>query len=122
MTQRAAHCATDHFARARAAGTQSREGSARLDRAVSSRTASRHVRDQTFLDIAVTNGDQWPRPMTNAERQRRYIARLKKAAVSNGGDAGLAKELAQAKAKIAELEDELARTKLRLKLAKAGLK
>ena len=63
-----------------------------------------------------------PRPMTNAERQRRYIARLKKAAVSNGGDAGLAKELAQAKAKIAELEDELARTKFRLKLAKAGLK
>jgi hypothetical protein len=42
--------------------------------------------------------------MTNAERQRRYIARLKKAAVSNGGDAGLAKELAQAKAKIASLK------------------
>lgn len=48
---------------------------------------------------------------TNAERQRRYIARLKqkaaqaaKAAVSNGGDhAKLVDELAQAKAKIAEL-------------------
>jgi hypothetical protein len=70
MTQRAAHCATDHFARARAAGTQSREGSARLDRAVSSRTASRHVRDQTFLDIAVTNGDQW-RDATPHDQRRK---------------------------------------------------
>jgi hypothetical protein len=53
---------------------------------------------------------------TNAERQRRYIAKLKaqaKASVSNataGRDhAALAKELAQAKARNAELEGQLAR-------------
>jgi hypothetical protein len=45
---------------------------------------------------------------TNAERQRRYIAKLKKAAkagVSNADHAALAQELAAAKARIAELEE-----------------
>ena len=45
--------------------------------------------------------------MTNAERQRRYIARLK--AQANPDRTTLAQELAQAKAKIAELEAKLER-------------
>jgi hypothetical protein len=56
------------------------------------------------------------RPMTNAERQRRYIARLKAQAIPDHAD--LARELAQAKARIAELEAELARTKRKLAKAK----
>jgi hypothetical protein len=47
---------------------------------------------------------------TGAERQRRYIARLKTAAANapNAGElAKLRKELAQAKARIAELTHEL---------------
>jgi hypothetical protein len=59
---------------------------------------------------------------TNAERQRRYIARLKaqaaQAGVSNapaGPDhAALVQELAQAKARIVELEQELAAAKARI--------
>ena len=47
---------------------------------------------------------------TNAERQRRYIARLKAraaAGVSNATDATLRQELAQAKQRIADLERRL---------------
>ena len=59
-----------------------------------------------------------PRPMTNAERQRRYIARLKAQAIPDHAE--LARELAQAGARIAELEAKLARAER--KLAKARKK
>jgi hypothetical protein len=58
---------------------------------------------------------------TNAERQRRYIARLKaqaKAGVSNASDA----KLAQAKARIAELEADLERERARCKSFEAALR
>jgi hypothetical protein len=59
---------------------------------------------------------------TNAERQRRYINRLKaaaKAGVRNTkSDTALAKELAQAKARIAALEAELSKAKTRTTAAR----
>lgn len=53
------------------------------------------------------------RALTNAERQRRYIARLKKAATSPDHKA-LARSLAAAKKRIAVLEDQLAHAKHQL--------
>jgi hypothetical protein len=47
--------------------------------------------------------------LSAAERQRRYIEKLKRAAQAGGGQAeidALAKQLAQAKARIAELEQK----------------
>ena len=56
---------------------------------------------------------------TNAERQRRYIARLKAQAAKAGPEhAALAKELAQAKTRIAKLEAELSKAKTRNKAAR----
>jgi hypothetical protein len=50
-----------------------------------------------------------PRPLTNAERQRKYIARLKAQAAPSPDLTKLEKELAHAKERIATLEAKLAK-------------
>ena len=91
------------------------------DRADPTRTPARHLRDQTFLDIAVTNGitGGMTRPLTSAERQRRYIARLKERAAPMLPDVeAVMRALIAARVRIAELEAKLARAERKLAKAK----